>query len=156
MLLEEEESLESQEDNVWVLEANIDDATGEQLAFTAELLLERGARDVHFAPVFMKKGRPGWLLTVLAEKSQISDLEGIIFANTTTIGIRRHFCARTCLAREEITVDCGYGEARVKRVRHGDRIFLYPEYESVRALARKTGRDFKSVFNEIQRSAEQI
>lgn len=154
MLLEEVKEPVNQPDTVWVLETNVDDATGEQLAFTAELLLEHGARDAHFTPVFMKKGRPGWLLTVLADEAQVAELEGIIFANTTTIGIRRHRCDRTCLEREEVTVQTPYGEARAKRVRHGDQTFLYPEYESVRELARRSGRDFKSVYAEIQRVAE--
>lgn len=154
MLLEEAEESELPGDTVWVLETNVDDATGEQLAFTAELLLEHGARDAHFTPVFMKKGRPGWLLTVLADEAQVAELEGIIFANTTTIGIRRHRCDRTCLEREEVTVQTPYGEARAKRVRHGDQTFLYPEYESVRELARRSGRDFKSVYAEIQHVAE--
>ena len=154
MLLEEVKEPVNQPDTVWVLETNVDDATGEQLAFTAELLLEHGARDAHFTPVFMKKGRPGWLLTVLADEAQVAELEGIIFANTTTIGIRRHRCDRTCLEREEVTVQTPYGEARAKRVRHGDQTFLYQEYESVRELARRSGRDFKSVYAEIQRVAE--
>ncbi len=150
MLLEEAEEPASQSDAVWVLETNVDDSTGEQLAFTAELLLEHGARDVHFAPVFMKKGRPGWLLTVLSDEARLAELEGIIFANTTTIGIRRHRCERTCLEREEVTVQTPYGEARAKRVRHGGQTYLYPEYESVRELARQSGKDFKTVFSEIQ------
>ena len=156
MLLEETEVPATQGDKVFVLETNIDDATGEQLAFTAELLLEHGARDAHFAPVFMKKGRPGWLLTVLADESQLVELEGIIFANTTTIGIRRHLCERTCLAREELTVQCVFGEARVKRVLHNGKVFLYPEYESVRALARAGGEDFKTVYAEIQKEAKKL
>ena len=100
MLLEEAPEA-PQEDAVWVLETNVDDATGEQLAFTAELLLEHGARDANFTPVFMKKGRPGWLLTVLADEAKLSDLEGVIFANTTTIGIRRHRCLRSCSRRSK-------------------------------------------------------
>ncbi|MBO4620805.1 MAG: nickel pincer cofactor biosynthesis protein LarC [Victivallales bacterium] len=150
MLLEEAEEPVSQSDTIWVLETNIDDATGEQLAFTAELLLEHGARDAHFTPVFMKKGRPGWLLTVLADEAKLAELEGIIFANTTTIGIRRYRCERTCLEREELAVQTPDGEARVKCVRYAGQIFLYPEYESVRELARHSGRDFKTVFDEIR------
>ena len=153
MLLEEAEEPVNQPDTVWVLETNVDDATGEQLAFTAELLLEHGARDAHFTPVFMKKGRPGWLLTVLADEAQVAELEGIIFANTTTIGIRRHRCERTCLEREEVTVNTPYGEARVKKVTHQGQTCVYPEYESVRELARRAGKDFKTVFAEIQRKA---
>ena len=150
MLLEEAEEPVSQSDTVWVLETNVDDATGEQLAFTAELLLEHGARDVHFTPVFMKKGRPGWLLTVLADESKLSEMEGIIFANTTTIGVRRYRCERTCLGREELEVQTSDGEARVKKVTCQGKTYLYPEYESVRELARHSGRDFKTVFDEIR------
>jgi uncharacterized protein (TIGR00299 family) protein len=154
MLLEEAEESASQSDTVWVLETNVDDSTGEQLAFTAELLLEHGARDVHFAPVFMKKGRPGWLLTVLSDEAQVADLEGIIFANTTTIGIRRYPCQRTCLERKKLTLQTPFGEAQVKKVTYEGNTYLYPEYESVRELARRSGKDFKNAFAEIQRVAE--
>lgn len=152
MLLEETamETTNSPNDEVWVLETNVDDATGEQLAFTAELLLEHGARDAHFTPVFMKKGRPGWRLTVLVDESKLSEMEGIIFANTTTIGVRRYRCERTCLAREEVVVNTPYGEARVKKVTHQGQTYLYPEYDSVRALARLSGKDFKTIYAEIQ------
>ncbi|MBR6471715.1 MAG: nickel pincer cofactor biosynthesis protein LarC [Victivallales bacterium] len=155
MLLEETatETPNSPDDEVWVLETNVDDATGEQLAFTAELLLEHGARDAHFTPVFMKKGRPGWQLTVLADESKLSEMEGIIFANTTTIGVRRYRCERTCLARKEVVVNTSYGEARVKKVTHQGQTYLYPEYDSVRALARLSGKDFKTIYAEIQREA---
>lgn len=156
MLLETLDEAAPQEDAIWVLETNVDDATGEQLAFAAELLLEHGARDAHFSPVFMKKGRPGWLLTVLADEARLPALEGIIFANTTTIGVRRYPCQRTCLAREELAIQCTMGEARAKRVRHGGQTYVYPEYESVRELARRSGRDFKSVFAEIQRLASEL
>ncbi len=156
MLLEESDASVPQADSVWVLETDVDDATGEQLAFTAEMLLEHGAREAHFTPVLMKKGRPGWTLTVLADEARIAELEGIIFANTTTIGVRRYRCERTCLEREEFTVECPFGAARVKRVRHDGKVYLYPEYESVRALARQSGRDFKSVFAAIQLQASKL
>ena len=155
MLLEELEDAPAA-DGVWVLETNLDDATGEQLAFTQELLLEHGARDVFFVPVTMKKSRPGWMLQVICDEAKISLMEEIVFANTTTIGIRRHFCQRVCLPREIVTVSTKWGEARVKVVSLPDGAKRgYPEYESVRQLSKASGSGFQDVYEAIRRQIQE-
>ncbi|MDR1310801.1 MAG: nickel pincer cofactor biosynthesis protein LarC [Burkholderiaceae bacterium] len=145
----------AQSDTVWVLEANMDDATGEQLGLAMESLFRAGALDVHYTPVFMKKNRPGWLLRIIAQEALVPALEETAFLATTTIGIRRYRCERRILVRDIISVSLPYGTARVKRCRLDDRLFYHPEYESVKALSEKTGMDFVVLMDEIRKRAEE-
>ena len=116
------------------LETNIDDATGEALGFVMEQLLAQGARDVFYIPIYMKKNRPAVLLTVLCDEKDVRLMEGIIFRHTTTIGIRKSEVLRDCLERKIISVKTPYGDADVKVCRYEDETFIYPEYESIRAI----------------------
>jgi len=134
------------EDDFLLLESNIDDSTGEQLGMAMERLLDAGALDAHYIPCFMKKSRPGWLLRVVCRTKDAAALEDVVFRCTTTIGIRRYPFSRTELAREAVTVDLPYGTVAVKKCLWRDAVFYYPEFESVRALAERTGRDFAQVF----------
>lgn len=139
-------------DFVWKLECNIDDSTGEQLGFAMERLMEAGARDVFYTPVYMKKGRPAWLLSVLADEEKIPLLEGIIFRETTTIGIRRQRMERTILPRIVRDVATRFGDAQVKVCTHDGYEEFYPEYESAVRLARKTNRTLREIYDEIRKS----
>lgn len=140
--------------SMWVLETNLDDCSGEILGFTMELLLEAGAADVWYSPIFMKKNRPAYILSVLCGKEERVKMEEIILVHTTTIGIRYYPVARTVLVRERMTVDTAWGQADVKVCTHKDRKFYYPEYESVRRICRGTGRDFMTVYQEVRMEAE--
>ena len=129
---------------VWALEANLDDCTGEALGFAMERLLEAGARDVWYTPAFMKKNRPGYTLHVLCGASEIGRMEQIVFAATTTIGIRRYPVERTVM--ETRRVPTRYGEAAAKICRLGEQVSCYPEYESVRSICLEKGLGFQEVF----------
>ena len=131
---------------VWALEANLDDCTGEALGFAMERLLEAGARDVWYTPAFMKKNRPGYTLQVLCGASEIGRMEQIVFAATTTIGIRRYPVERTVMERETRRVPTRYGEAAAKICRLGEQVSCYPEYESVRSICLEKGLGFQEVF----------
>ena len=133
-------------DTIIKLESNIDDCTGETLGYVMELLYEAGAREANYMPVFMKKNRPAWLLTVLCKKEQVSAMEQIIFRETTTIGIRRQEMERTILKREKRTVTTPLGNVEVK-VCTFDGQEYYPEYESVKKLCEKTGISYKEVYH---------
>ncbi len=141
------------EDNVWLLEANIDDCPGEALAFTMDYLFENGAKDVYYTPIFMKKNRPAYMLSVLCSQEMIEKLEGIIFTNTTTIGIRRQEMQRTVLPREQRLVTTPYGDALVKACFYQDKTFIYPEYESLKVLCQKSGQDYLSMYHLVQELA---
>ena len=134
-------------DTIIKLESNIDDCTGETLGYVMELLYEAGAREANYMPVFMKKNRPAWLLTVLCKKEQVSAMEQIIFRETTTIGIRRQEMERTILKREKRTVTTPLGNVEVKVCTFDGQEYYYPEYESVKKLCEKTGISYKEVYH---------
>ena len=135
---------------LWKLETEVDDCTGEALGITLDLLYAAGAREAHFLPVFMKKGRPGYQLEVLCDEAQIPELERVIFENSTTIGVRRTPQWRSALAREIRTVSTPYGEARVKAVAlPSGRERLYPEHDDVAALSAAAGASYQDVYRAV-------
>jgi uncharacterized protein (TIGR00299 family) protein len=123
-------------ERVVVLETEIDDASPQLLGPLVEGLLAAGALDAYFTPVQMKKGRPGVLVTVLAEPSRRRPLEEILFRETTTLGVRCSEWDRTVLDREIETVDTAYGPIRVKIGRRGETVYnAWPEFEDCRRAA---------------------
>ena len=149
-----EETLDPEQ--MYVLETNIDDATGEALGLALEKLMAAGASDAHFLPCFMKKNRPAYLLRVIAAAPEIPTLERIIFESTTTIGMRKLPVDRTCMDREIRTVELPFGTVSVKRCTWNGVVRNYPEYESVRALAERTGKEFQLVFALAKQAAEEL
>jgi pyridinium-3,5-bisthiocarboxylic acid mononucleotide nickel chelatase len=125
-------------DRVVVLECALDDATPQLVAQAMELALEHGALDVMAAPVTMKKGRLGTLLTVLTKPENEVDLQNLLFRETTTLGIRRREEERVILDREFVTVDTQYGKVRMKVASAGGQVLnAMPEYEDCRRAARE-------------------
>lgn len=149
-----EETLDPEQ--MYVLETNIDDATGETLGLALEKLMAAGASDAHFLPCFMKKNRPAYLLRVIAAAPEIPALERILFESTTTIGMRKLPVDRTCMDREIRTVELPFGTVSVKRCTWNGVVRNYPEYESVRALAERTGKEFQLVFALAKQAAEEL
>ena len=137
-------------DEIVKLESNIDDCTGEQMGYVMNRLLEAGARDVHYFPVFMKKNRPGYQLNVICEEKSRELMQRIIFEETTTIGIRIVRMERAVLPREIRKVKTSMGEVRVKVVTLPDNTQrCYPEYDDVEAVCQAKGLHFQEVFNQI-------
>ena len=142
-----------QKDTIWKLECDIDDSTGEQLGYALEKLYEEGAREAHFTPIFMKKNRPGWELTVICDKDHLAGLEDVIFSQTTTIGIRKQEMERTVLERKTVDVQTRYGVISVKISGAGEFRRVHPEYEMVSAAASEYGVPFGEVYNEALKMA---
>ncbi len=159
MLIRPAGSAYAAQDMICKLESNIDDTTGEALGYVMERLLAAGARDVQYSPVYMKKNRPAYLLTVLCLEEDIPALEEIIFAETTTIGIRRVRMERSILKRRLCTVQTSLGEVQVKEcevpccaeeeLTGSTEKRCYPEYESVKEICRRTGRSYQDVTRQI-------
>ncbi|MGA8531079.1 MAG: nickel pincer cofactor biosynthesis protein LarC [Acidobacteriaceae bacterium] len=125
-------------DQVVVLECAVDDATPQVLAHAMELALENGALDAMAAPVTMKKGRLGTLLTVLCRPQDEGALEQLLFRETTTLGIRRHEEERVILDRAFVTVETPYGKIRMKIASAAAEVLnAMPEYEDCRRAARE-------------------
>lgn len=138
--------IEEQEEDFVVMETNIDDCGGEILAYTEEVLFENGALDVFYTPIFMKKNRPAYRLTVACRKADIFKLQNIIFKQTTTIGIRYRFESRTELARELVEIDTKYGKLKAKKVINNGETYVYPEYESMKKLAISNNIPLKELY----------
>jgi pyridinium-3,5-bisthiocarboxylic acid mononucleotide nickel chelatase len=136
-------------ENITVLEANLDDLSPQVLAYAMERLLAEGALDVFSIPVQMKKGRPGALLTVLAKMEDASRLTKLIFAETTTLGVRRREEQRQTLSRRWETVDTTWGKVRIKIANMNGSVSNYaPEYEDCRTLAEAHHVPLKQVLQE--------
>ncbi len=133
-------------DWIWKLECNIDDSTGEMLGAVLEDLMAAGARDAHFLPVFMKKNRPAYELAIICDEAHREALERLVFAETTTIGIRRQRMERSVMNVSWRDVETSFGTVRVKVCERDGLLRAYPEYESVREVARAAGTDFRTVY----------
>jgi len=125
---------------LWLLETNLDDATGQMVARALEAALEAGALDAWAAPITMKKGRPAVLVSALVDERQRAAVTRVLFAETTTLGLRRRRIERDVLAREVRTVETVYGPVRVKiAMLDGVELGAQPEHDDCLALARAKG-----------------
>lgn len=138
---------EDRKEEIAVLETNIDDMSPELMGYTMEALLENGALDAFYTPIFMKKNRPSAMLTVLSELKKEEGLVDIIMKETSTLGIRRSVVSRYCMDRDFISVDTGIGQVRVKHASRGEIEKLAPEYEDCREIAKKTGLPIREVYD---------
>jgi len=148
-----EERRAAQRERVTVLEANLDDMSPQVFGYVIDRLLEAGALDVFATPVQMKKSRPGLVLTVLARNQDVERLSKLIFAETTTLGMRLRQEQRLTLARQHVTVTTPWGEVRVKiGSLEGEVCNAAPEYEDCRRLAAEHDVPLKRVMQEALRS----
>ncbi|MBR5509986.1 MAG: nickel pincer cofactor biosynthesis protein LarC [Lachnospiraceae bacterium] len=144
----------AEKDVIWKLETNIDDCNGESLGYTLDRLMEAGAKDVHYTPVYMKKNRPAYQLNVLCTEEAIARMEQIIFEETTTIGIRKMPMERTVLKREFRTIQTPLGQTRVKVCKLNGTERYFPEYNDIIALCKANGKNYQEVYQMIQRCCE--
>ena len=149
MLIKAENPVET--DEIYKLETNIDDATGEMLGFVMERLLEAGARDVNYMPLYMKKNRPAYQLNVICKEEDVSKMERIIFRETTTIGIRKIKMERSVLKRQSKTVVTPLGEVKVKICELPDGVRVYPEYEDAVKLCKEHDISYYEICRLIQK-----
>ncbi len=121
---------ETTADTVVELAANVDDTSGELIGAVLGLLLEAGALDAWATPMTMKKSRPALQVGVLCRPADVERLEELLLRETTTIGVRRHACARTKLQRTTVTVETAYGPVRVKLSGRGGQTYTAaPEFD---------------------------
>ena len=128
------------------LVCNIDDMTPEALSFAAARLLELGALDVYAVPGTMKKGRPGWVLTVLCDPQREGELARRVLEQTSTNGLRVRRCGKYFLAPGASSVDTPWGEIAVKTAEGFGIRRAKPEYDSVAAAAQQAGEPFSTVW----------
>src|ERR1700726_1323276 len=151
-----EKAVPTYDQEITVIEANLDDMNPQIYGYFQEKALAAGALEVFTTPVQMKKNRPGTLLTVLCRPADVQALMSLIFAETTTFGVRTHIAQRRVLPRESVKVNTKFGEVRVKLSRVNGRILhVAPEYEDCRKLAEEKNVPLQRVINEALRNYEQ-
>ena len=137
---------ETQNDDIIVINSNIDDSSGEDLGYVLEKLMDAGALDVSYSPIFMKKNRPAYRLEVICRAETREKLSEIIFDETTTIGVRYYPVQREELTRVRTLVDTELGQIEAKQVSTASgHTYTYPEYESMKTIASELGISMKSV-----------
>ncbi len=136
------------EEEIWVVETNIDDMTGEICGYLFDKLFDAGAVDVYTTPIQMKKCRPAILLTALVPEQALATVESILFDQSTTFGIRTHKIRRKTLERETTQVETKYGTVRVKIGRLDGQIkSISPEYEDCKKIAEERNVPLKLVYS---------
>lgn len=129
-----------------LLETNVDDVSPQVLGYVLDRSLELGALDVWFTPIQMKKDRPAATISVLCSKDLRMTMLDLLYAETTTLGVRVSNINRTSMPREVIAVNTPYGNIDVKVAAIGGRVInVMPEYEQVKLIARETGLPFREV-----------
>lgn len=131
------------------LNCNLDDATGEELGFTLNLLMDEGALDAFIVPIQMKKSRPGYMVVVMAKEEDSDRITNLLLKHTTTLGVRKKICERTVMNREVNEIETSYGTVRVKNAWLGDIHKSKPEYEDVARIALNTGKSYREVVKEL-------
>ena len=145
---------EYEKDNVILIETNIDDMNPEFFDYIYERLLENGSLDVFTTPIFMKKNRPSVMLSVLTTTENLDEILSIIFAETSTLGVRLNRLERRKLEREIITIKTKFGDMRIKISKSKGKIKnIAPEYEDCKKIASELKIPLKDVYNEVRRIA---
>jgi uncharacterized protein (TIGR00299 family) protein len=134
---------------VSVIEANIDDLSPQVLGYAMERLFESGALDVTLTPLQMKKNRPGTLIRVIARPEDTEELAQLVFAETSTLGLRVYSVERRVQARTIVEVETPHGKVRMKVSGEGS---YAPEYEDCRRLALETGAPLKQILAEANQA----
>jgi hypothetical protein len=136
-----------------LLECNLDDLNPELYEHVMNRLFQQGALEVYWTPVVMKKSRPGVLLSVLCEPPLIANVMAVLFAETTTLGVRQQRVSRTALVREIVNVTTRYGQVRVKTAHyHQQLVNCKAEYEDCKRLAEAFAIPLKVIYAEVNRA----
>lgn len=143
-------------DTVIVLETAVDDLNPQVTAYVTAQALQLGALDVMCTPVFMKKNRPGTMITVLADRTHAAALEELLFRETSTLGLRVREERRRCLERKIETASTPWGPVRVKiGLLRGREVQASPEFEDCRRIAEANQVPVKRVIEAALRAYRQ-
>ena len=140
---------EEKSEVIFELTCNIDDMTGEEIAFATKKLLESGARDVYTLPIGMKKSRPGVQINVLCDDTKKAELLHLIFKHTSTLGVRESVFSRHALQREFETVSTPYGDVKIKKSSGFSVTKSKAEYEDLARLADENNTSVKEIKESI-------
>ena len=149
-------------DEIYVIETNLDDVTGEVIGNAVDRLLDEGAKDVSIIPVFGKKNRPAQIIKAIADRTSMEHLSRVLVEETGTLGVRIYPCERRILVRESIPVEVVIGDVKelinvkVARDRGGEIIQIKPEYEDVKKLADKTSKPVREIAELARKRAGEV
>lgn len=136
-----------------LLQANLDDMNPEFSSYVMDRLFEAGANDVYWIPIIMKRGRPGMMLNVLAAEEKLEQMEAIVFAETTTLGLRYLKADVHRLGRQFAKVGTEWGPITVKLGFHkGELVQMAPEFKECEAAAKRHGVPLKQVYEQVRRN----
>ena len=138
-------------DDLMTVETNIDDMNPQLYPYLIEKLLSAGAHDAYLVPIIMKKGRPGMLLSVMAGRTRLDDIIPVIYAQTSTIGLRLQPIGRRKLPRREVEVQTSFGRVRAKVVLRGGRDVVTPEFDECKRIAEERGLPLIEVLRALER-----
>jgi uncharacterized protein (TIGR00299 family) protein len=151
VMVGESRELRSDDERLWMLETNVDDASPQIIGHIMDKAFELGALDCYFTPVQMKKNRPGVLLSLLCAEDKKEGLLNLLFTETTTLGVRSYEVRRRALARSITRVKTQYGEIDVKVARLNGRVVNEtPEFEQCKQAAATAGVPLKVVENAVR------
>ena len=139
----------SNNDEIIQIDTTIDDQSGEELGYIMNLLLEEGALDVHYTPVYTKKNRPATHLTLLIQEGDLERFTAILFEQTSTIGFRYQNVQRKVMTRTFETQQTSLGAVKVKKNQYGTVTKSTLEYEDCARIARKTGLSIQAVYQQL-------
>jgi hypothetical protein len=144
-------------DRLTLIETNIDDVSPQILGYVMERAFELGALDCWFTAIQMKKNRPATLVSILCENERIDALTGLLYAETTTIGVRIAEVTRECLQREIKKVPTRFGEIDVKLARlNGETVNAKPEFDQLREIAERENLPLCEVESEAAKAVKSI
>lgn len=150
------QTVEQEQDQVMLIETNLDDVTGEQLADGIAGLIERGAKDAWSEPIMMKKGRPAYKLCLLADPAQRQILVKYLFAKTPAIGVRYQLLKREIMQRKVKLIKTSYGKLHVKQLTYGEVTKLSLEHQELAKLATLNQRPLVDLRTEILAELRQV
>ena len=139
----------SNNDEIIQIDTTIDDQSGEELGYIMSLLLEEGALDVHYTPVYTKKNRPATHLTLLIQEGDLERFTAILFEQTSTIGFRYQNVQRKVMTRTFETRQTSLGAVKVKKNQYGTVTKSTLEYEDCARIAKETGLSIQAVYQQL-------
>ena len=143
-----------QTDVLTLIETNIDDMSPEIYGYLVDRLMDNGARDAYLTPLIMKKGRPGVMLSVLADPDLAQSATDLIFRETTTLGVRLRRVERQTVSRRAEVVETAFGPVSVKIASFDDRTRVAPEYEDCARIARERNVPILEVYRAASDACE--
>ncbi|HMK38102.1 MAG TPA: nickel pincer cofactor biosynthesis protein LarC [Bacteroidota bacterium] len=124
-----------EQEDIVIVETNIDDMNPQAYPYVIEQLLGAGAHDAYMVPLIMKKGRPGILLSVMVARAQLDAVTGVLYRETSTIGLRIQHTGRRKLPRRHLEAETSLGTVKAKAVIRDGKEIITPEYEECRRIA---------------------